>query len=662
MRRFQIPSAALVAGLAILLSGCSGETPTAPSSGGGNGGNGGGGNGSCTVLVSMSATTQSPLVGTAAIVRATVTRAGVPIPDGGSVQFTTDLGFFGENGLNTISKTTVGGVADVTVVSNDAGTAHVKALFDCANAQINLNFGGIPDTGPFISSLTPTTGSCAGGDLVTILGGRFTGTSIDVFFGGVRGSIRGAVTDTQIVVSTPARTLRDSAVPETVDVVVRVNGASSAPKSFTYACIPINQRIFISSIVPTEGTSAGGDLVTINGGNFGSNIATTRVTFCGRPAQITAQQDQQITVTTPASPLDLEVCDVVVTRDLGLVSQQSATAPQQFTFRRVLTPVINSVSPRTGPNDASTRVTIFGSGFQFPLQVFMTGGTCGAQRVEAAVSDISLTTIVFKTPIATNNVCLMNQLVDIEVLNPTTGKKASCPACFKFYSCPTSGSAAPSSADGTVPTTVVISGANFESPITANFKTVNDNLIALNVTSVSANAIVLTMPPASQLLGGSPACADITGNIEITFLGLTCAPIQVPFRYHLSPPFASTAGPNNLSQDGSPFPATGAPATITVTGGNFTDPMTVQLVKDGSVVANTLVNNANVANVNTLTFVAPAVLDSSLNKQNCTLGGTISGTQLVPTSFGIRLTSTRTGCTTDLPNVLVYHPLDPTCK
>ena len=119
MRRFQFPNAALVAGLAVLLSGCSGETPTAPSSNGGNGG----GNGSCTTLVSMTATTDTPFAGSSgAIVRATVTKAGVPVPDGGSVQYTTSLGFFAENGLNTISKTTGGGVADVTVVSANSGT------------------------------------------------------------------------------------------------------------------------------------------------------------------------------------------------------------------------------------------------------------------------------------------------------------------------------------------------------------------------------------------------------------------------------------------------------------------------------------------------------------------------------------------------------------
>jgi len=49
-----------------------------------------------------------------------------------------------------------------------------------------------------------------------------------------------------------------------------------------------------------------------------------------------------------------------VTTDLGLVSQQSAVLPNAFTFTPVVyQPVINSISPRVGPNDAATRVTIF---------------------------------------------------------------------------------------------------------------------------------------------------------------------------------------------------------------------------------------------------------------------------------------------------------------
>src|SRR5450830_477177 len=202
MRRFQFPNAALVAGLAVLLSGCSGETPTAPGSVTPPGGVL---PGPCSTVISLSAFTVNPV--TASPVRATVTKAGVPVPDGISVQFTTDFGFFGEIGLQTISKTIIDGVADVTVFSSSSGTAHVIAVFDCAKAQLNLQFSGTPAVGPFISSVFPTTGSCAGGDTVTILGGRFNGT-IDVLFGGASGSIVSA-TATQIIVKSLARTLKN---------------------------------------------------------------------------------------------------------------------------------------------------------------------------------------------------------------------------------------------------------------------------------------------------------------------------------------------------------------------------------------------------------------------------------------------------------------------
>lgn len=774
MRRFTFPNAAFLAGLAVLLSGCSGETPTSPGvvTPPGQGG------GSCTTLVSLSATTDTPFAGGGSIVRATVTIGGVPVADGGSVQFTTTLGTFGENLLKTISKTTIGGVADVTVVSDGSGTAQIVAVYACARAQKNLQFQGVPDTGPVITSFLPTNGTCAGGDTVTINGVRLgNGTNVRVFFGGIEGSVTLA-TNTQIKVLTPARTLQNPTVPESVPVVVVVNGVSSPQAAilFTFACIGPSQVMSVSSITPIAGSPAGGDSVQILGRNFGTTIATTQVTFCGRSAQILGQLDQLLTVSSPthilANPAVSEACDVVVTRDIGLVTQQTALAPRPFTYsgtggnavcntdpsffvasitpnsgspdggatvtitgsgfgtsgallrvdfggipativgnisnttivvstprrtlaspdvpetvdvtvtdlgsvnqrcsrlvnafsytRVVLTPQIFSTSPKTGPNDATTRVTIFGEGFQFPMQVFMTGGNCGAQRVEGQVSDIALKTIVFSTPAATNNVCLLNQLVDIVVLNPETGKSASIPAAFKYYACPTGGNASPSVANGTVSTTVVISGANFEEPITANFRT-NTTLVPLTVSSVSSQAILVSMPPVNQLLGGSPVCVNVDGSIEITFLNLACQFPPVPFTYRIDPPVATSASPNNLNQDGTAFPGPpgGSPVTITVLGSNFTDPMTVQLIKDGVVVANTPVNNATIANGTTLTFGAPAILNSSLNQQNCILGGSVSGVKFVPTSFGIRLKSSRTNCTVDLPNVLIYNPIDTTCR
>ncbi len=90
--------------------------------------------------------------------------------------------------------------------------------------------------------------------------------------------------------------------------------------------------------------------------------------------------------------------------------------------------------------------------------------------------------------------------------------------------------------------------------------------------------------------------------------------------------------------------------------------MTVTLIKDGVPVPNTPINNASVSNPTALTFAAPAVPNNSLNQQNCSSGGPINGLKYVPTSFGIRVRNTLTGCSVDLPNVLVYYPIDTTCR
>jgi len=776
MRRIRFTAASAAAALVVLLTGCAGETPTSPSNGGSNGGNNGGG--TCTAVVAMVATSTSPVAGSEVVVRAAVTRSGVAIPDGTSVQFSTDLGFFAENGLQTVSKTSLNGAADITLFSSSAGPAHVKAVYQCASATITVTYQGASNQGPFISSYSPQSGSCAGGDTVTILGGLLGANPGSVTFGGPPASIVSWAAN-QIVVKTPIHTLKDPLKPETVNLIVQAQSAATQPVPFVYFCV--DQRMSISSINPIAGSPGGGDQIQILGSHFGTNVSTTQVTFCGLPAQIVQQQDTAMTVSTPAhtlaNPALSESCPVVVTRDLGLPSMQSATSPVPFVYkgsggsgncntdptfyvssltpnsgppdggtvvtitgngfpsnaallkvdfggnlgtvvgqptattfqvstpRRVLAqsdvpetvdvtvtdlgsssqrcfrvsggfvytvqaldPSIYSISPRTGPNDQSTRTTIFGTNFQFPMQVFMTGGACGAQRVEAAVINVAPTQIVFNTPVAQGgNVCLSGQLVDVTILNPATGKSASCSSCFKYYSCPTVANASPSVGSTTQTTTVVVTGSNFQEPVVANFRLngASTPSASLQVQSVSNTSILVTMPPIQQLLGGAAGCSNVDGNIDLTFVSLTCSPspLSVPFTYRSDPPTVTFASPSNLNQDGTPNPGPtgGAGATITVTGSNFTAPMTVQLIKDGSPVPFTPVNTANVSSPTALTFVAPAITNASLNQQNCLSGGTVSGLQFVPTRIGIRVTNGTTGCSSDLPNILVYYPLDGTC-
>ena len=779
MRRMLTSPVVLLAGLALALAGCSGESPTSPTGAGG-----GSGSGTCNVTISLDATSVNPLAGSAVIVRATVKRGGVAVPDGSSVMFTTDYGTFQETGLPSVSKVTTSGFADVTLAATVSGTSHVKAVMDCGSATIAVQFASIPADGPYISSITPLTGSCKGGDTVTINGGRFM-TSLNiqprVTFGGAPATILSASASV-ITVLTPARTLADASVPETVDVVVTVNpGTASvqttAPKKFTYTCL--DKRVAVTSVVPNNGRQEGNEPVVVNGANFGLNAATTRVTFGGVSAPIYGQSDSAINVTTPrhmlANPAVPEVVDVGVTIDLGLVTQQSALLPHTFTYYAtgagapcnsdprlyitqvtVTTPTaspgspdggdvvtisglgfwfgnssqpqpmsrlkvefggvqavvsawtdssivavaprftltnpdapqsvevkvtvdiggfreacatsaraytyfpgsfadiyITSMSPSTGPNDASTRVTIFGKNFRFPAQVFV-------GVAEATVVSINSTQIVFMTPTATGaRAFLAGKPWSVSVRDTYSGNMAKDPnlVTFTYYACPTAGTASPATAAWNVSTPVTISGNTFEEPVEAVF-VASGASYRLNVVSVSSGFIVIQMPTLDQLLGTghlSP-CADVNGIIQLTFPSLTCAgTVSVPFTYQINRPTITTVSPPTVPQN----PVN---VTVTVSGSNFVDPMTVEILKDGSPVAT--INNAVVSSSGVLSFPAPPIKDSDFNTNPCVpIGGaTPTGTQRVPTSFTVRLTSQRTGCTAALPNALIYTPADTSCS
>jgi len=782
MRRALSSPLALLAGLAFFLHGCAGESPT------GAGNPPSGPPGSCGVAITLKSSFATPFAGTGVFVAATVTRNNAPVADGTSVLFSTDLGFFLENSSNTISKLTVGDVAEVTLASVSSGDAHVKATVDCATTPVTVAFQDLPVDGPFISSITPDRGTCVGGTAVTINGGKF-GTDagrIRVTFGGARAQLT-LLTNNQIVVTTPERKLANAQVPEVVDLDVVVGADTPFPttvrkaKAYTYYCV--DKPIFISSVVPNSGDPLGGDAVIINGGNFTGTSATTRVTFGGvpatinslsevaisaltpahalanksipetvdvavstnidqvsaqtavaprsytyrasgpdpncntnpglylsaispntgpptggtvvsitgggfgslisrvrvdlgtRPAQVTSVSPNQITISTPqitlSNPEVAETYDLVVTVDAGGPQQACARIANAFTYTRLaLDPVIYSTSPRSGPNDSATRVTIFGTGFQFPMQVFLTGGACGATRVEAKVDTILPNTIVFQTPTATNNnSCLAGQLATIEIVNPVTGKKTSCPDCFRYYACPRVSSVSPTQAPYYQESLVTVIGSNFEEPVEATFvnAAAPTQTIRLTVTSVSSGLITVRMPAIDPLTAGGSQCANVVGQIQLSFIGVDC-PAEanvVDFTYKVDPPQVQSATPTTYNQDGSPAgnPLGSAPATVTVNGAFFQDPMTVVLTKaDGTSIDYTRVNNPIVSNVATLTFPAPAIRNGDLNEQACLIDGTPSGNKYVPTSFGIRVRNVRTGCETYVPNLLVYNPADATCR
>jgi hypothetical protein len=170
-------------------------------------------------------------------------------------------------------------------------------------------------TPPVITSLSPSTGSIAGGTIVTITGTNFTGAT-SVTIGGKAATPIKVVDNTTITCKAPVST---SAGP--VDVIVTTGGGpSSAFLSYTYITPAI-----ITSISPSFGPKAGGTSVTITGTNF---TGASNILFGLKSAtNVNVVNDTTITCVTPDSTTAVAV-GITLTTGGGLSNKFSS-----FTYR-----------------------------------------------------------------------------------------------------------------------------------------------------------------------------------------------------------------------------------------------------------------------------------------------------------------------------------------
>ncbi len=118
---------------------------------------------------------------------------------------------------------------------------------------------------PSVTSIAPSSGTTAGGDVVTITGTNFSTVAgqTTVAFGASAGLNVGCASATTCTATSPAGL-------GTVDVVVTVNGQTSptsAADQFTYVVANPN-AVTITNVTPNLGSTLGGTSVTITGTNF----------------------------------------------------------------------------------------------------------------------------------------------------------------------------------------------------------------------------------------------------------------------------------------------------------------------------------------------------------------------------------------------------------
>jgi hypothetical protein len=218
---------------------------------------------------------------------------------------------------------TVNGAGQITAVSPPATAA--GPVYVTVTTPGGTSAAGTPDqftyvqAAPAVTSISPATGSTAGGTVVTITGTNFTPGTPTVAFGANPGTVT-AFTATSITVTAPAGAAGQ------VHVVVTTPAGSSPTGTgdlFTYATGNPGPPT-ITGTSPISGPSTGGTSVAITGTNF---LNATSVQFGSVNAtSYTVNSPTQITATAPAG---------TTTVDVTVVTPQGTSAhgaPDEYTY------------------------------------------------------------------------------------------------------------------------------------------------------------------------------------------------------------------------------------------------------------------------------------------------------------------------------------------
>jgi hypothetical protein len=244
---------------------------------------------------------------------------------GGTAVTITGTGFLAGATVN-LGGTTAAGITVVNSTTITATTpAHTSGAVNIVVTNADTQSGTFPNgytyispnPAPTVATVTPTSGTTAGGTAVTITGAGF--------LAGARVSLGGAAATGVTVANSMTITATTSAhATGAVNVVVTNSDTQSGtlPNGYTYASP--NPAPTVTAITPVSGTTAGGTSVSITGTGF---LAGAKVSLGGASAtSVTVVNSATITATT-ATHAAGEVNVVVMNSDM-----QSGTLLNGYTY------------------------------------------------------------------------------------------------------------------------------------------------------------------------------------------------------------------------------------------------------------------------------------------------------------------------------------------
>lgn len=222
----------------------------------------------------------------------------------------------------------------------------VNANDDVGRLPSGFTYTAPPPPDPQITSLSPNTAVTGTSTIVTVNGANFDADA--------QVEVNGTAQATTYVSAIQLTTSYTPASVGTVQFSVRNVGTTAESNNMVFTVTTPPPAPTISTIVPTTGSTAGGDPLVISGGNF---VAGMTATIDGVPV-VNGQYINPMRFECTSPPGAAGAKDVTVMTTGG-----TATLSGGYTYTAPVTVTVGAVIPANGPEAGSTGVTIAGSGF-----------------------------------------------------------------------------------------------------------------------------------------------------------------------------------------------------------------------------------------------------------------------------------------------------------
>jgi IPT/TIG domain len=433
-------------------------------------------------------------------------------------------------------------------------------------------------------------------------------------------------------------------VTAVVNNVIRTTGVNFVARPITPQ--PPNTTPTITAVTPNIGRPSGGETIRISGTNF---TAPVRVLFryagLATPVEafVVSVTPTLIEAITPAVNLGAGqelITDIIVLTQAGTQNENRAELAGAFTFRNEqLTPIISTVTPNSGPVTGGTRVSIFGEGFQEPVQVLF--GTAEARVLNVKFRELLVETPAGRDTSPDGSGPVLGP-VAVSVRNINSNQAASLAAGFNYKNAIQVIAVGPGGAiAGFGGTRVTIDGNGFVPPVVVVVRTAEGD-ISLQPISVSGTRIVAIAP---AILPSN--CEDLIGDLIVTNVVNGDQATGPPFTFFVPEPIIVNVNPSTVTAGGN----------VVVTVANVTPGAARITLGERSVFPSASTFDET---TRTATFTVAVPTNLEFPSIACTNAG-VPGERLGPLSIDVGYENVATSCEDTATEALTVNPPDTSC-